>query len=170
MKTNQWSRWSTSTDAPSSCNRGGRRPALKNEGSVPTRLADHTLLLQCRQYLEARDLRRTKYGYCSKSTVACYNRRFLNVQQHSIRRRTAPWATGSAEVMEAALTGISGMLFVGFLLSVVWLSSLRGVRSCGGRHGLGSRSQGLFGLFVFRFLLVKNKSSPAGLLGLLFAV
>ena len=76
MKTNQWSRWSTSTDAPSSCNRGGRRPALKNEGSVPTRLADHTLLLQCRQYLEARDLRRTKYGCCSNSTITCYNRRF----------------------------------------------------------------------------------------------
>ena len=59
------------------------------------------------------------------------------------------WATGSTEVIEAALTGISGML-VCFLLSVVWLSSLRGIRSCGGRHGLGSRL-GLLGLFVFRF-------------------
>ena len=57
--------------------------------------------------------------------------------------------------MEAALTGISGMLFVCFMLSVVWLSSLRGIRSCGGRHGLGSRL-GLLGLFVFtcRFLLL----------------
>ena len=54
--------------------------------------------------------------------------------------------------MEAALTGISGMMFVYFLLSVVWLSSLRGVRSCSGRHGLGSRL-GLLGLFVFSFLL-----------------
>ena len=53
--------------------------------------------------------------------------------------------------MEAALTGISGMLFVCFLLYVVWLSSLRGIRSCGGRHRLGSRL-GLLGLFVFRFL------------------
>ena len=77
----------------------------------------------------------------------------MNLQQHSIRRGTAPWATGSTEAMEAALTGISGMLFVCFLLSVVWLSSLRGIRSCGGRHGLGSRL-GLLGLFVFRFLLL----------------
>ena len=84
------------------------------------------------------------------STTTCYNRRFLKVQQHSIRRVTAPWAIGSSEVMEAALTGISGMLFVCFLLSVVWVSSLRGIRSCGGRHGLGSRL-GLLGLFVFRF-------------------
>ena len=76
----------------------------------------------------------------------------MNLQQHSIRRGTAPWATGSTEVMEAALTGISGM-FVCFLLSVVWLSSLRGIRSCGGRHGLGSRL-GLLGLFVFKFLLL----------------
>ena len=55
--------------------------------------------------------------------------------------------------MEAALTGISGILFVCFLLSVVWLSSLRGIRSCGSRHGLGSRL-GLLGLFVFRFSIL----------------
>ena len=55
--------------------------------------------------------------------------------------------------MEAALTSISGMLFVCFLLCVVWLSILRGIRSCGGRHGLGSRL-GLLGQFVFRFLLL----------------
>ena len=54
--------------------------------------------------------------------------------------------------MEAALTGISGMLFVNFLLSVLWLSSLRGVRSCGGRHGLVSRLGPLW-LFVFFFFL-----------------
>ena len=54
---------------------------------------------------------------------------------------------GSAAVMEA-LAGISGMLFVRFMLSVLWLSSLRGVRSCGGRYGLGSRL-GLLRLFVF---------------------
>ena len=60
---------------------------------------------------------------------------------------------GSTEAMEAAMTGISGILFVCFLLSVVWLSSLRGIRSCGGRHGLGSRL-GLLGLFVFMFLLL----------------
>ena len=57
-----------------------------------------------------------------------------------------------AAVMEAALTGISGMLIV-FLLSVVWLSSIRGIRSRGGRHGFGSRL-GLLGLFAFRFLLL----------------
>ena len=49
--------------------------------------------------------------------------------------------------MEAVLTGISGMLFVNFLLSVIWLSSLRGFRRCGGHRGLGSRF-GLLGLFV----------------------
>ena len=38
------------------------------------------------------------------------------------------------------------------LFCVVWLSSRRGVRSCGGHRGLGSRL-GLLGLFVFRFLL-----------------
>ena len=65
----------------------------------------------------------------------------------------APWATGSTEVMEAALTCISGMWIVCFLLSVIWLSSLRGIRSCGGRHGFGSRL-GLLPLFVFTFLLL----------------
>ena len=48
--------------------------------------------------------------------------------------------------MEAVLTGISGILLVNFLLSVLWLSSLRGVRSCGRHRGLGSRL-GLLGLF-----------------------
>ena len=52
--------------------------------------------------------------------------------------------------MEAALTGTSGMLLVCFLLSVVWLYGLRGVRSCG---GLGSRLGLLGGLFVLSFLL-----------------
>ena len=53
--------------------------------------------------------------------------------------------------MEAALTGISGMLFV--FSALCSLASLWGIRSCGGRHGLGSRL-GLLGLFVFRFLLL----------------
>ena len=88
-----------------------------------------------------------------QTPLLAYNRLFLNVQQHSIRRGTAPWAKGSTEVMEAALTGISGMWIVCFLVSVVWLPSLRGIRSCGGRHGLGSRL-GLLGLFVVRFLLL----------------
>ena len=40
--------------------------------------------------------------------------------------------------------------------------SLRGIRGCGGRHGLGSRL-GLLGLFVFRFLLLlrQGRSSEA---------
>ena len=42
-----------------------------------------------------------------------------------------------------------------FLLSVVWLSSVQGIGSCGGRHSLGSRlgPRGLFvfGFFAFRF-------------------
>ena len=141
-------RWSTSTDAPSSCDRGGAQP-LKKKGNVPTRLVHHTLLLQERRYPEARDLRWTTYGCCSNSIINCYNRRFFNAQQHSIRRGTAPWATGSTEVMEATLTGISGMLCLCFLLSVVWLSSLRGIYSCGGRHGLGSRLGCSFSGFCF---------------------
>ena len=129
-------------------------PSPEKEGSVPTRLADHTLLLHKGAGILKREIcagQRT--GCCSNSTITCYNGRFLNVQEHSIRRGTAPWVTGSTEVMEVALTGISGMLIVCFMLSVIWLSSLRGIRSCGGRHGLGSRL-GLLGLFVFRFLLL----------------
>ena len=116
-------------------------------------LADHILLPQGRRYSPKREI------YAGQSTSAVqtapftrYNRRFLNAHQHSIRRGTAPWATGATEVMEAALTGISGM-FLCFLLSVVWLSSLRGIRTCGGRHGLGCRL-GLLVLFVFRFMLL----------------
>ena len=45
------------------------------------------------------------------------------------------------------VSGISAMLFVCFVLSVLWLSSLRGVRGYGCRHGLDSRL-GLLGLFV----------------------
>ena len=52
--------------------------------------------------------------------------------------------------MEALFTGISGMLFVRFLLAVVWLSGLRGIRIFGGRHAPGSRL-GLLGLFVLVF-------------------
>ena len=53
--------------------------------------------------------------------------------------RDGPMGHGLAAVMGAVLTGIRGMLFVYFLLYVLWLSSLRSVRSCGGRHGPGSR-------------------------------
>ena len=83
--------------------------------------------------------------------------------------------------MEAVLTGISGM-FVYFLLCALWLSSLRGGRSCVGCHGLGSRLGGL-GLLVFSFLLLgfdemqkmieqnlKPETSPTGLLGLTLAL
>ena len=47
-------------------------------------------------------------------------RRLLAVQQHSVRLGTAPRVTGLAAVMEAVLTGISGMLLVYFLLCSVW--------------------------------------------------
>ena len=56
-----------------------------------------------------------------------------------MRLGTAPWATGLATVMEAVLTGVGGMLLVYSLLSVLCLSSLRGVRSCCCRDGLASR-------------------------------
>ena len=48
-------------------------------------------------------------------------------------------ATESGKMVEAALPGISGIPFVCFLFSVLWLSGLRGGRSCGGRIVLGSR-------------------------------
>ena len=75
----------------------------------------------------------------------------LNTKQHSIRRGTAPWATGSSAVVEAAFAGTDGilfMLFVCFPLSVVWMSCPRSVRIRGGRHGFSSRL-GLLELFVF---------------------
>ena len=54
---------------------------------------------------------------------------------------------------EPALTGIS-VMFVYYLLAVFWLSSVRGVRGCGGRHDLGFRV-GMLGLFGFTFLLLR---------------
>ena len=64
----------------------------------------------------------------------------------------------AAVVMDAALTGVNGMLLVYcrlsvLWLSVLWLSTLRGVRSCRCCDGLGCRL-GLLGLFVFRLLLL----------------
>ena len=62
---------------------------------------------------------------------------------------------GPTAVMNAALTGISGMLLY-FLFFVLWLSGLRrGVRSCGCRHGPGCRlgllgwAVGFYQLFLF---------------------
>ena len=57
--------------------------------------------------------------------------------------------------MEAVLTGISGMLALNFLLSVLWLSCLRGVRSCGGHRSLGSRFWACFRLAV-RFCFFRS--------------
>ena len=148
-KTSRRSRWSTSTDAPSSCGRGDTQHC-----SVPTQLADHTLLLQGRRYPEARDLRWTKYGGCCSNIITCYGRRFSSVQQHSIRSGTAPWATFLAAAVEAVLTGVSDMLSLNFLLSVVWLSCLPGVRSCGGHRGLGCRFWACFQAVRFCFFFV----------------
>ena len=66
-----------------------------------------------------------------------------------------PMGHGSVAAMEAALTGISGMLFVCFLLSVVWMSSLRGIRSCGGRHYVSVLAWACLGCsFLGLFLLL----------------
>ena len=63
--------------------------------------------------------------------------------------RPAPWVTGLAAVMQAACIHChQRLLFVYFLFSVLWLSTLRGGRSCGGRHGLDSRLV-LLGLLHF---------------------
>ena len=120
-KTSQRSRWSTSIDAPSSCGRGGAQPWEKRRVFPQDCVADHTLLLQGRRYPESRDLRWTKYGWFPNS-ITCYIRRLWNIQQHSTRWGTAPWATGSTAVMEGALAGTSGLLFVCFVLCrlVVW--------------------------------------------------
>ena len=50
-ESNQPSRWSSSTDAPSSCGRSDVQ--TKSIGSVPTRLAEHVLPPQERRCLEA---------------------------------------------------------------------------------------------------------------------
>ena len=60
--------------------------------------------------------------------------------------------------MEATLTGISSMLFVNFLLPVVCLYTLQGVRSYGCHHGLRSRL-GLLELFVFSICLTSKAIS-----------
>ena len=106
-------------------------PVPEKEGSVPTRLliVDDTLLLEGHRYPEAPYLRSVKYGSYSNSCVTCYDKLFCSKEQHSIR--LAPWVTVLAAAMEAAMTGTRGMLFVPCLLLVFWLSSLRGVRSCG---------------------------------------
>ena len=122
----------------------------KTGESAHTRLADNALLmLQRHRYSHARDPRWIKYGCCLNSIIIGHKKRFLAVQQHSVRIETAPWASRWAAVIKAALTGFSGMLFVYSLLSVPWRSRrLRGVRSCGCRHGLASRVFSSFQCFL----------------------
>ena len=87
------------------------------------------------------------------------------VQQLSIRRGTAEGVTGLAAMMEAVQTGITGMLFVHVLLSALSLSSLRGVRSCGGHHSrFGSRLDPLQGCSSFAAENLKIKPAPHGAL------
>ena len=57
------------------------------------------------------------------------------------------------------------MLLLSFLLSVLWLSCLRGVRSCGGHRGLGSRFWACFGCLCLLFFLVRIKPHPIVVLG-----
>ena len=131
---------------------------------MPTQLADHTLLLQGRRYPEARDLRRAKYEGCCSNINLLRQTIFENTAAHN-SMRTAPWATVLDAAMEAVLTGISGMLLLSFLLSVLWLSCLRGVRSCGGHRGLGSRFWACFGCLCLLFFLVRIKPHPIVVLG-----
>ena len=113
---------------------------------------DRTLLLQVRRYPEARDLRWIKYECCSNCTITCYRDVFLNVRQHSIRAalnsmRDGPMGHGFGCGDGSCVDWHQRHVVRVFLLSVFWLSSLRGVRSCGSLHGLGCRL-GLPGLFV----------------------
>ena len=66
-KTSQRSRWSTSTNAPSSCGRGGAQPST-NRGVCPH--GQPTIFCCCKGTdPEARDLLWTKSGCCSNITI-----------------------------------------------------------------------------------------------------
>ena len=126
-----------STDAPSSCGRGGAR---KKEESVPTGLRSRPCSAA------AKDVGILNREICGGQITGDFQTASYLLQQTIFEytaalnsMRDGPMGHGLAAVMGAVLTGIRGMLFVYFLLYVLWLSSLRSVRSCGGRHGPGSR-------------------------------
>ena len=88
-----------------------KRGECANTASRP-----YSLLLQAHRYPEARDPRLNKVRVLFKQRNHLLQE---IISEYTAARGTAPWATGLAVVMEAVLTGISGMLFVCFLLSVV---------------------------------------------------
>ena len=113
-------------------------PALKREGVCPN---GETTILYCRNGTGV-----------LKSEICAGSARVLFKEPHRLlQQRTLFYciATVLAVAMKAALTGISGMLFAYCLLSVFWLSSLRGVRICGLRRGLASRLGCTFLLLFF---------------------
>ena len=65
---------------------------------------------------------------------------------------------GFGWAMESVLTSINGMSLLNFLLSVLWLSFLRGVRSCGNHRGLGSCFWACFGCIFFMSLFELNRA------------
>ena len=81
------------------------------------------------------------------------------LQQRSSRWRTTPLTTCLAAVVEAALIGYQRQLLVYSLLSVVSLSGLRGVRSCGGRLGLGSHCSSV-GCSILAFCTYMHRVIP----------
>ena len=86
-----------------------RRPDLEKEGSVPTWLVDHPLLLQGQRDLEARDLHWTKYRVLFKHHLLTTDD-FMLCTPALNSMGTAPWVRVLAAVREAALAGTSGVL------------------------------------------------------------
>ena len=84
------------------------------------------------------------------------------LQQRSSRWGTTPLTPYLAAVVEAALIGYQRQLFVYFLLSVLSLSRLRGVRSCGGRLGLGSHCSSLdcslLAFCTFKYRVIRKRT------------
>ena len=119
---------------------------------MPTWLAHHTPLLQGRRYPGARDLcAGTRYGCCSHSIINCFVQETIfecTAALDEIRPHGHGFGCGDGSCIDwhqrhavrvfSTLSSAMGITIESFPL-VVWLSSLRlrGVRSCGSRHGLG---------------------------------
>lgn len=109
-----------STDARSSCGRGGAQSCKKRD-VCPRRYS--TIFCWCHEPLQYSETRVLCWTTCAvqlaSSPLVTAADDF--VQLYSVRFRTAPWATDLATVVEAALTGI---LFVHLLLVSVLYSCL----------------------------------------------
>ena len=105
---------------------------LKFSTYVSRAVADlRLLLLQWRRCSEAQDLRWIKYACCKKKKHHAVLQKEVSgctAALNSIRDGPIGPAVGLRR-WKAALAGIRSMLFEYYLLFVLWLSSLRGVRT-----------------------------------------